>query len=65
MRCIDEVWMCRAEVSRELVESVVSNKHQAGRTARSPQYRSSQWRRGGGPRHLRQRLPEGCGTEAQ
>jgi HAE1 family hydrophobic/amphiphilic exporter-1 len=31
----------------------------------SLQCRSSQWRRGGGPRHLRQRLPEGCGTEAQ
>jgi hypothetical protein len=29
------------------------------------QYRSPQWRRGGGPRHLRQRLPEGYGTEAQ
>ena len=26
MRRIDEVWMCRAEVSGELVQSVVSNK---------------------------------------
>ena len=26
MRHIDEVWMCRAEVSGELVQSVVSNK---------------------------------------
>src|SRR3984893_3307522 len=26
MGCIDEVWMCRAEVSGELVQSVVSNK---------------------------------------
>src|ERR1700730_9192387 len=26
MRRIDEVWMCRAKVSRELVQSVVSNK---------------------------------------
>jgi hypothetical protein len=41
----DGVGMCRAEVSSDLVQSVVSNKDTGRiRTARSLQYGSSQWR---------------------